>query len=96
MSESPLMLLATTLSTTLSVYTGLLIIRVLLTWFPAIDWYSQPFQTLAQVTDPYLNLFRSLIPPLGGMDLSPMLAILALQVATGVITQVFSSLLAPM
>jgi YggT family protein len=34
---------------------------------------------LSQITDPYLNLFRSIIPPLGGMDFSPMIAILLLQ-----------------
>jgi YggT family protein len=78
-------LITNTLSTTLSVYTGLLILRVLLTWFPTIEWYNQPFAALTQITDPYLNLFRSVIPPLGGMDLSPMLAILLLQVVGGLI-----------
>jgi YggT family protein len=67
-----------TVSSFISIYLGLLFIRVLLTWFPNIDWYNQPFAALAQITDPYLNLFRSIIPPLGGMDFSPMLAFLAL------------------
>ncbi len=67
-----------TISSFISIYLGLLFIRVLLTWFPNIDWFSQPFAALGQITDPYLNLFRSIIPPLGGMDLSPMLAFLAL------------------
>ena len=62
----------------ITIYLGLLFIRVLLTWFPNIDWYNQPFAALAQITDPYLNIFRSIIPPLGGMDVSPMLAFLAL------------------
>jgi YggT family protein len=84
MSDS-LGLITNTLSTTLSVYTGLLILRVLLTWFPTIEWYNQPFAALTQITDPYLNLFRSVIPPLGGMDLSPMLAILLLQVLGSII-----------
>jgi YggT family protein len=77
---SSIALLASTLST---IYTGLLIVRILLTWFPNISFYDQPFATLAQLTDPYLNLFRSIIPPLGGMDLSPMLAIFALQLLGG-------------
>jgi YggT family protein len=67
-----------TLSSFISIYLGLLFIRVLLTWFPNIEWSSQPFAALSQITDPYLNLFRSIIPPLGGMDFSPMLAFLAL------------------
>ncbi|MBW4521702.1 MAG: YggT family protein [Scytolyngbya sp. HA4215-MV1] len=70
------------LSTFLSIYTLLLVIRVLLTWFPNINWYDQPFTTLSQLTDPYLNLFRSIIPPLGGMDFSPILAFLVLQLIT--------------
>ncbi|MEH1906815.1 YggT family protein [Nostoc sp.] len=76
-------LLITTLATFIQIYTVLLIIRVLLTWFPNINWYNQPFAALSQITDPYLNLFRSIIPPLGGMDFSPMLAIILLQVVGG-------------
>ncbi|MEH2062728.1 MAG: YggT family protein [Nostoc sp.] len=76
-------LLINTLATFIQIYTVLLIIRVLLTWFPTINWYNQPFTTLSQITDPYLNLFRSIIPPLGGMDFSPMLAIILLQIVGG-------------
>ncbi|MEH1943220.1 MAG: YggT family protein [Nostoc sp.] len=74
-------LLITTLATFITFYSYLLIIRVLLTWFPTIDWYNQPFAALGQITDPYLNLFRSIIPPLGGMDFSPILAFLVLNLA---------------
>jgi YggT family protein len=71
-------LLITTLVTFITIYSYLLIIRVLLTWFPNINWYNQPFSALSQITDPYLNMFRSIIPPLGGMDFSPILAFLVL------------------
>ncbi|MDB9458169.1 YggT family protein [Dolichospermum circinale CS-1225] len=73
-------LLITTLATFVTFYSYLLIIRVLLTWFPTVDWSSQPFAALSQISDPYLNLFRSIIPPLGGMDFSPFLAFLALNI----------------
>ena len=63
----------------------MLIIRVLLTWFPTIEWSNQPFAALSQISDPYLNLFRSIIPPLGGMDFSPILAFLALNIVGGVL-----------
>ncbi|BBD58204.1 hypothetical protein NIES2109_09760 [Nostoc sp. HK-01] len=56
-----------------------------MTWFPTINWYNQPFSALSQITDPYLNVFRSIIPPLGGIDISPMLAILLLQVVGQVV-----------
>ena len=32
------------------------------------------------ITDPYLNAFRGIIPPLGGLDLSALLAFIALNV----------------
>jgi YggT family protein len=74
-------LLITTLSNFIHVFDLLLIIRVLLTWFPNIDWSNQPFAALSLICDPYLNLFRSIIPPLGGMDFSPILAFLVLNLA---------------
>lgn len=80
-----------TVSSFISIYLGLLFIRVLLTWFPNIDWYNQPFAALGQITDPYLNLFRSIIPPLGGMDFSPMLAFLALSFLQRALTSITSA-----
>ncbi|MEB3214816.1 MAG: YggT family protein [Nostocales cyanobacterium 94392] len=75
-------LLISTLLTFIQIYSFLLIARVLLTWFPQIEWYKQPFAALSQITDPYLNLFRNIIPPLGGIDLSPILAFLVLNLAS--------------
>lgn len=72
-------LLITTISSFLQIYFVLLIIRILLSWFPNINWFDPPFSILSQLTDPYLNLFRSLIPPIGGIDISPILAIFLLQ-----------------
>lgn len=61
-------------------YYLLLIIRIFLTWIPNIDWDSQPFAGMRSVTDPFLNIFRGIIPPIGGMlDISPIIAFIALQ-----------------
>ncbi|WP_414621390.1 YggT family protein [Calothrix sp. CCY 0018] len=87
-------LLIKTLLQFVQIYSYLLIGRVLLTWFPQIEWSSQPFAALSQITDPYLNLFRNIIPPLGGIDLSPLLAFLALNVVSGLLAGVAGSLLA--
>ncbi|MUG91216.1 YggT family protein [Scytonema sp. UIC 10036] len=78
-------LLINTLYQFVQIYSILLIIRVLLSWFPNISWGSQPFAALSQITDPYLNLFRSIIPPLGGMDFSPILAFLLLNVLSSLL-----------
>jgi len=61
-------------------YYLLLIIRIFLTWIPNIDWDSQPFAVMRSLTDPFLNIFRGIIPPIGGMlDISPIIAFIALQ-----------------
>jgi YggT family protein len=83
---------ATVISAFLGLYSTILLIRVLLTWLPSINWYDQPWETLAQLTDPYLNIFRSIIPPLGGFDISSMLAIFALQFAQSFVSAQASAL----
>ncbi len=70
----------------LNIYTVLLIVRVLLSWFQGSGWAEQIMSFLSPITDPYLNIFRSLIPPLGGMDFSPILAFLALQLLQNLLT----------
>lgn len=77
--DTSLSLLTNTIAKFVAIYTVILIIRILLSWFPNINWFDPPFSIVSQLTDPYLNLFRSIIPPLGGLDFSPMLAILLLQ-----------------
>jgi YggT family protein len=70
----------------------LLFVTVLLSWFPNVDWYKQPFAAMRQITDPYLNLFRGIIPPIGGLDLSAMLAFVALSLLQRVLSYAVFSL----
>ncbi|KAL9687387.1 hypothetical protein QQ045_031788 [Rhodiola kirilowii] len=65
----------------LNIYNTILVVRLVLTWFPnAPPAIVSPLSTLC---DPYLNIFRGLIPPLGGtLDLSPILAFLVLNAFT--------------
>ena len=74
----PLVTLFQVLSQTLQIYSLALIVRVLLSWFPNLDWSNPVLSTVSSITDPYLNAFRGLIPPLGGIDLSAILAFVAL------------------
>lgn len=63
-----------------NIFQNLLIARLLLSWFPAAQGVGA-FQPLYNVCDPYLNAFRGIIPPIGGIDLSPFLAFTLLQVS---------------
>ena len=64
----------TVLAYTAQLFSYLLLIRVLLTWFPGIDWNNGVLSALSSITDPYLNIFRGVIPPIGGFDISSLLA----------------------
>lgn len=61
-------------------YTLLILVRIIGSWFPRFA--THPIMQFCRLyTDPYLNLFRRIIPPIGGaLDLSPMLAFFALQI----------------
>lgn len=64
----------------LDLYTWVLIIRALLSWVSP-DPHNPIVRALARLTEPVLRPLRQLVPPhkLGGLDLSPMLAILLIQ-----------------
>lgn len=63
----------------IQIYWILLIVRILLSWFQTAEWAGQIISFLSPITDPYLNIFRSIIPPIGGIDISAILALLVLQ-----------------
>ncbi|MCP9808400.1 YggT family protein [Cyanobium sp. HWJ4-Hawea] len=87
-------LLLSVLSRTLEIYSLILLVRVLLSWFPNLDWSNPLLATVSSITDPYLNAFRGLIPPIGGLDISSILAFLALSFGQQLLGSASVSLLA--
>ena len=63
----------------LGIYNTVITARILLSWFPQAQGVAL-LQPVYAITDPYLNLFRGLIPPVFGLDLSPLLAFFLLSV----------------
>eukprot|EP00434_Breviolum_minutum_P029685 symbB.v1.2.026242.t1/scaffold2606.1/size138328/6 len=61
------------------IYMAMLVLRITIMWFPNINPYRQPFYSMIQLTDPYLNLFRGWMPPIFGIDLSVILAFVVIQ-----------------
>nr|AJK93583.1 YGGT family protein [Suaeda glauca] len=73
--NTPLTVVAAGMSKWLDIYSGVLMVRVLLSWFPNIPWDRQPLSAIRDLCDPYLNLFRNIIPPIfDTLDVSPLLA----------------------
>ncbi len=66
------------------VYIILILIRVLISWIPRMPYnpaLRSVLDFITETTDPYLNIFRRIIPPIGGgLDLSPMIGIILLYV----------------
>ena len=52
--------------------------RIIGSWFPEFRFHPI-MRFIAHYTDPYLNLFRRIIPPLGMIDISPIFAFIALR-----------------
>ena len=70
----------------------LIILRIFMSWIPNIDWEQQPVKFIREITDTYLEIFRRIIPPLGGLDFSPIIAIIVLQIIQGLITSIIGNL----
>jgi YggT family protein len=75
------------------IYLMMLFARILGSWIP--EWQNMRFmQFIAFYTDPYLNIFRRIIPPLGMLDLSPIAAFFCLNIIEAVVKQIIVTFLA--
>jgi YggT family protein len=74
------------------VYIVLILIRVLISWVPRMPYnpiLRKALDFVTETTDPYLNLFRRIVPPIGrggiGFDLSPMIGLIVLFVLQAIV-----------
>ncbi|WP_091772192.1 YggT family protein [Piscibacillus halophilus] len=75
-----MMYLANIIILGLEIYSFALIAYILMSWFPgARD--SSIGQMLGKICEPFLEPFRKIIPPLGMIDISPIVAIIVLNLA---------------
>ena len=51
----------------------LFIFRIVLTWYPQIDQGKFPFSLVIWPTEPFLVVTRKIVPPIGGVDISPII-----------------------
>ncbi|SFA38792.1 YggT family protein [Anoxybacillus pushchinoensis] len=73
--------IANVVVTIIQVYSYALIVYILMSWFPnARD--TKVGQFFATICEPYLEPFRRFIPPIGMIDISPIVALLVLRFAT--------------
>jgi uncharacterized protein YggT (Ycf19 family) len=82
----------TLIDTFLWVYILLIFVYVLISWvrLPYTVWVRRLTDFLRDVCEPYLRIFRRILPPLGPLDLSPLVAILALVAVQRIVDALFS------
>ncbi len=51
----------------------LFIFRIVLTWYPQVDLNRFPFNLIAWPTEPFLVPVRKIVPPIGGVDITPII-----------------------
>lgn len=61
------------LSLVLGLMTFLFIFRIILTWYPQAELNRFPFNIIAFPTEPFLVVLRKLVPPIGGVDITPII-----------------------
>jgi len=57
----------------LAIMTLFFIFRIVLTWYPQVNLMQFPFNLVAIPTEPFLVPVRKIVPPLGGVDISPII-----------------------
>lgn len=65
----------------------LILARIIMSWVPGLGPYHPAVRAVHQLTSPILDPIRRLMPPMGGLDLSPMIAILLLYLARNLLVQ---------
>lgn len=68
----------------LSLLTYAIIIRAIMSWFRPNPRNSL-VRLIHRVTDPVLRPLENIIPPIGGIDFTPLIAIILLQLAQGIL-----------
>ncbi len=64
----------------LNAYQLILLARVLMTWLPNLDPNNPIARFLYRATEPVLAPIRNALPPMGGIDLSPLVVFLGISV----------------
>jgi uncharacterized protein YggT (Ycf19 family) len=70
--------IADLLRTLIDVYALIILVRVVLSWLP-VDHGQGWVRFIVDVTEPLVGSIRRVVPPFGGLDFSPLLAMLLLQ-----------------
>ncbi|NTU88748.1 MAG: YggT family protein [Actinobacteria bacterium] len=77
------------ISSVVDFYILLIFIYVLMSWFPhGKGFMADLYRVLASLCEPFLGLFRKFIPSLGGIDITPIIAVVVLQLLVQLLVRI--------
>ena len=82
------MIIAQLVNTAFNVVFWVIILTIFLSWIPNVDWQNPFLRAFRSFTDAILSPFRSIIPPINGLDLSPIIALIVLQLVQAAVVRV--------
>lgn len=74
------------LITIITLYEGLILLRVLVSWFASPTSSHPAIELLEKLTDPLLEPARRVLPETGGIDLSPLIVLIGLELLKRILT----------
>lgn len=75
-------------------YEFLILAWCIFSWFPQrCEWFQDLCVVLDKLVAPYMNLFRCFIPPIGGIDFSPIVGLIVLQLLARFVVNFFVGIL---
>jgi uncharacterized protein YggT (Ycf19 family) len=84
---------AALLSQLVSFYETLIIAYIIMSWIrPTDGLIGDIYRVLGTITEPWLGIFRRFIPPIGMIDVSPIVALIALRIIANALIRLFVSL----
>jgi YggT family protein len=97
---SPTVMIVTILMTILDIYMWVVIAAVVMSWliaFNVVNTYNKAVRIIMQIldrlTEPVFRLVRRIIPPIGGLDLSPIVIFFAIWILQVFVVPLFGNLL---
>lgn len=82
------MFLAQIVNSLFNIVFWIIVLTILLSWIPNVDWENPFIRFCRNFTDTILSPFRNIVPPIGGLDFSPIIALIVLQLLQQAIVRI--------
>ena len=82
------MIIAQLVNSAFNIVFWIIILTIFLSWIPNVDWENPILRSFRTFTDVILSPFRNIVPPINGLDLSPIIALIVLQLIQAAVVRI--------